>query len=551
MRLIARPLVLFACLGLLAAACASGEGEVEAAPPEVSEPTAEATPEPAATPFEVEGSLASAGDSEDEAEEATGPTAGGVLEVGLANAGTPDPAAASPGSQSQLVLADLLYDGLTEWDAGAGELRPGLAESWELADDLKSWVFLLSEGARFSDGEAVTAGDVKSSLEHVVSLDPLAPAATRLEVIEGFTEFVNGADGISGIEAVDEGTVRFDLVTPFSQLPQLLSSPIYGVVSDVAGSFDEVVTSGSFEVADADADVISLAAREGSGVLLDGIDVHLFDDRKSASGALELGMLDWAVISRETAGDLDGELAAFQAQLNYEMAVTAGVLSEASLRRAILTAVDAKSIASEIYPDTAAAADGLVPGSGACGEGDDTCGYSPETAAGLIEKAYPDGDVPTVHIDYFMDSDDREKAVAEAIAADLEAVGIPSEARAHDFLEFADLLAQGKLELFRSGWVALYASPEAWLGRYHSTSLDNVGFLISGEVDEALDEARSADTDAAAADAYAEAEDAVLGSAPVLPLLQFKALSAARDAVQDLNQRLDGTFDVTTVWLAE
>ena len=544
MRLIARPIVLLAVLALLVASCASGESEE--ASPTAPDPTTEATPEPTKEAAEPEGSLASAG--EEEAEEASGPVAGGVLRIGLVDPGSPDPAAASPGSQSQLVLADLLYDGLTEWDAASGEIRPALAASWELSDDLLSWEFQLGE-AQFSNGDPVTAADVKSSLQHVVSLDPLGPAATRLEVLKGFDEFVDGAKGISGIKAVDEQTVRFELVTPFSQLPQVLSSPVYGVVADAAEAFGDVVTSGSFEVANAEADTVSLEAREGSDLKLDGITVNFFKNRKSAAEALRLGSVDWSVISRAMAADVDGELNAFQAQLTYEMSVTEGVLADASLRRAILTAVDSAAIAAEIYPGTAAAVDGLVPGSGACGEGNDTCGYAPKAAKAIVEEAYPDGDVPTVHVDYYDDGEGREKAVAKAIVADLKAAGVPAKAREHGFLEFADALASGGLELFRSGWVGVYNSPEAWLGRYHSESLDNLGYLVSSETDAALDEARAADRAAAAAEAYAEAEAAVLASAPVLPLVQFKALSAANNTVQDLNHRLDGTFDVGTVWL--
>jgi oligopeptide transport system substrate-binding protein len=544
-RLIARPLVLLAAFALLAAACGSGEGE-EAAPA-TPDPTEEATPEATEVPDEPQGSLAAAGD--EEPEEDSGPVAGGVMRVGLAEVTSPDPAKASPGSQSQLVLADLLYDGLTEWDSATGELRPALATSWELSDDLLTWEFELAEGASFSDGEPVTGADIKMSLQRVVSGDPLAPAATRLEVIKGFQKFVDGSnEGISGIDA-GENSVSFTLSSPFSQLPQLLASPIYGVVAGSAEGFDAVVTSGSFDVADADDGVLALEAREGSGVLLDGIDVHLYEDRSSAAEALQLGDLDWAVIDRHAAANLDGDLDAFQAQLTYEMTVTKGVLADASLRRAIMMAVDSAAIAADIYPGTATAVDGLVPGSGACGEGNDVCGYSPDAAAEIIEDGFPDGDVPTVHVDYYDNGEGREKAVATAIAADLEAIGIPAKARAHDFLEFADLLASGDLELFRSGWVGVYPSPEAWLGRYHSESLDNLGFLISPDTDEALDAARSADTHAEAAEGYADAEAAILGSAPVLPLLQLNALSAAATTVQDLNQRLDGTFDIEAVWL--
>ena len=56
-----------------------------------------------------------------------------------------------------------LIDWLTVFSSD-GELKPGLALSWEQADDGLSWTFKLREGVKFHDGEEMTAEDVRFSL---------------------------------------------------------------------------------------------------------------------------------------------------------------------------------------------------------------------------------------------------------------------------------------------------------------------------------------------------------------------------------------------------
>ena len=44
-------------------------------------------------------------------------------------------------------------------------MAPGLAESWSAAEDGRSYDFVLRKGAKFHNGDPVTAEDVKFSFE--------------------------------------------------------------------------------------------------------------------------------------------------------------------------------------------------------------------------------------------------------------------------------------------------------------------------------------------------------------------------------------------------
>lgn len=69
-------------------------------------------------------------------------------------------------------LNNNLYDTLVELDpAKPGELVPGLAESWSVAEDGVTYSFKIKPGITFSSGNPVTAEDAANSLRRVVKLN--------------------------------------------------------------------------------------------------------------------------------------------------------------------------------------------------------------------------------------------------------------------------------------------------------------------------------------------------------------------------------------------
>ena len=66
----------------------------------------------------------------------------------------------------QVLIADLLTDGLTRRNDETGSIEPALAESWRTNNSGLVWTFQLGD-ATFSDGSPVTADDVVASLNRV------------------------------------------------------------------------------------------------------------------------------------------------------------------------------------------------------------------------------------------------------------------------------------------------------------------------------------------------------------------------------------------------
>jgi peptide/nickel transport system substrate-binding protein len=101
------------------------------------------------------------------------------------------------------IFADeLLYNGLTRSDPnGTDAVQPALASSWDVSADGKTYTFHLRQGVKFSNGDPLTAEDVKFSLD-------------RFGNPKINTQLANVAAGYKSSKVVDASTVQVDLSVP-------------------------------------------------------------------------------------------------------------------------------------------------------------------------------------------------------------------------------------------------------------------------------------------------------------------------------------------------
>ncbi len=486
------------------------------------------------------------------------PGAGGTLRVGVIDVGSLDPAAANPGSASSMLVADLLFDGLTSFDVSKGTVVGALATSWGVGADGLTWKFQIDPTATFADGTPIGAAEVKQSIERVASRGEQALSGVRLALIVGYAEFAKGdSSAITGL-VVEGSTLEVRLRSSYAVLPELFADPVFGVVkpSDASATAfaSSPVGSGSFALASRTATKLTLVKAPKSHALLAGVDVTIYPDAAAAYAAFANGELDEAPVPADriaaatTAATASGGSvvsASQQVSYGFGMNLASPALANVELRKAIVRAVDRDGIRRRFFPGTATMT-GLI-GPEANGWRDDACGaactYDVAAAMAQVKAAYPAGGVPTVHVDYFEDDLKRDGKVAAAIAAALQAAGIPAEVRSHSLVEFQQLVVSGRAELFRYGWIGSYPSADAYLAPFESSGTDNVFSLADPALTAAIVQARSAPTDAARTAAYIAAEDLALALAPLLPLVQFETHVVVTAKVYDLRLAPNGSID--------
>ena len=136
---------------------------------------------------------------------------------------------------------------LTRYDETQGEIVPALATEWDQVSPTE-WDFTLRDGVQFQDGTQLTAEAVVTSLQDV--LDAEVPA-------RAFSPAV-----VSGVEAVDERTVRVTTPEESPLVPYRLASVNTGVLVEKPQLCARLIT--DFHAADKPATFAPRRRRPGS-----------------------------------------------------------------------------------------------------------------------------------------------------------------------------------------------------------------------------------------------------------------------------------------------
>lgn len=491
-----------------------------------------------------------------------GEPAGGVLRIGVTPLGNLDPSQAR--SIEQVLVADQLFDSLTAFDPATLEPQPSLAAWWEASPDQRQWTFHLRPGAVFANGRAVTAVDVKYSLERVARRGSGSPGAELLQVVSGYGDFRNGGTELAGVTTPAVDVVGIALDEPLAVLPAVLASPVLAVVPRESAEaqppeavFGQApVGSGPFRLDSNDGRVLTLFPAPGARTGVGRLDVVQYENVSDAYRAFTRGELDWARVPPEQSAAAARRYgtAAFRpyvAELFYGFNLESPKLADARFREAIVRAVDRRAVVAAVYQGAVRAADGVVldgvPGHQpqACGR----CGYDPGRARRLLAEAFGDGAVPEVALDY--DDDPGQEALARAVQAALGEVGITVALRPRPVDAYDQVALSGEQEIFRLGWVAAYPSPDAFLAPlFRSDSVNNLTGFSDPAVDELLRRARAEPDRAVRLGLYQEAERAVMDHVPLVPIGQFELHAVVADRVRNLVATSLGTFDASAVSLA-
>ena len=96
-----------------------------------------------------------------------------------------------------------IFEGLTRLDPKTVKPLPGVAESWDISDDKKTYTFHLRKNAKWSNGEPVTARDFMYSLRRFLDPQTAAEYAYQAWNLKNAKRYTLGAKGISAGDLVE------------------------------------------------------------------------------------------------------------------------------------------------------------------------------------------------------------------------------------------------------------------------------------------------------------------------------------------------------------
>ncbi len=464
---------------------------------------------------------------------------------------TLDPAFAS-GVQTGAMVAKI-YDGLMRYDFFSTDVVPNLAENLDVNDDATVFTFTLRDGVKFHDGSTLTANDVKYSFERVLDPATASPLTWVFEDagIVGTEAFVNGeADGVSGIEVLDDKTVKITLEQPNAMFLFHLAMPAAHIVPEAVASkltggenmSSNPIGTGPFMLADRLRDSsLTLKAFDdyfAGRAHIDGVNYRIITDPLIAWNEYLAGNLDISGIPSASFLDIindpkyDDQIETIAELAVYYFAFNQRIeeLKDVRVRRALAMAIDRQAILDGPYNGTDQIANAPIPpGLAGYDPSIEAIPYDPEGAKALLAEAgYPDG----FDMEIWSTRADTTVAVNELIQFFLSEVGVNATINQVDFGTLIDGAINGRAPTFYLSWFADYADAYNFLHPLYVASGANRYGYSNPEVADLLEQAVSKASLADRVPLYEEAQRIIVDDVPVLYIRYPVSYSVVRPGVE-------------------
>ena len=485
-----------------------------------------------------------------------------------------DPETLDPHKTSTVAEAHILRDlleGLVIHNAKA-QIVPGVAESWTVSPDGRTYTFKLRPDARWSKGDPVRAEDFVYSFRRIMAPETGAKYANILYPIRNAETFNKGQAKPNelGVRAVDDRTVEITLERPTPYFLELLthhtSLPVHaGSVEKAGKDFvkpGNYVSNGAYLlVENVPNSHIRLTKNphfhDRRNVQIDTVNFHPHPDLAAAVRRYQAGELD--SLSDVPADQIKSLKERFGGQVVLGPYLGTWLLvvntakapfNDARVRHALSMALDREFIAEEIWGQTMLPAYSFVPpGINNYREPAllDYRELSPidreEKAAALLKEAgYGPGKPLKVELRYNTTDNNRNTMVA--LAQQWKPLGVETSfVNTDSKTHFAHLRDGGDFDLARYGWIGDYSDPQNFLfllesdnkgfnyGKYRNPDYDRLMKQSAGEMD--LDER---------AQLLREAERIFLRDLPWIPVMYYGTKNLISPRLQGFHQNLRGVY---------
>lgn len=313
---------------------------------------------------------------------------------------------------------------LTRYDEARGEIVPALATEWSQVSPTE-WDFTLRDGVRFQDGTQLTADAVVTSLQNV--LDAEVPA-------RAFSPSV-----VSGVEAVDERTVRVTTPAESPLVPYRLASVNTGVLAPAAfegGTVDPFghCTGPFTPVSEQSKQSLTLDRNEDywdGPVQLAGAEVRFITDGATRATQVQTGEADVSLsipVANLSALEADAGVEVLKAEsprtATLYMNNNRAPFDDVDFRRAVRSALDLEALAGSVYEGAA------LPGTGPFASSEpwavEGAGTPPRDVEGAKELLAAAGYTAERPLEIIAIVERAEFAdVATVLQENLESVGVP------------------------------------------------------------------------------------------------------------------------------
>ncbi|HEV2037341.1 MAG TPA: ABC transporter substrate-binding protein, partial [Candidatus Eremiobacteraceae bacterium] len=393
-----------------------------------------------------------------------------------------DPAIVTDGMS--LNVARVSLEGLTRYELGSFDVQPCLATSWTVSPDGKTWRFHLRRNVTFQDGTAFNADAVKFNFDRWRLRDNPWHKLLRgnMEYSYYESQFGGFPGAIRNVKVVAPDEVEFDLSKTVAPMLANLAMPAFGISSPTAMKnrgedyFRQPVGTGPYQVTEWVKDdhitLVAFAGYWGQQPKIHTVILRDIPDAATSMLALQKGDIDgWEYPRPDDMATLakDEHLTIYHQPPNNLLYLAINTqkppFDNVLVRRAINEAIDAKAIVKNFYDPSAKVATDFLPLAVWPHPSKTAYDFNPADARRLLAQAgFPHGFSTTL---WYMTLPrpyvPEPQRVAEALQADLRAVGINASLQGFEWGPYLDKTERGDHNLALYGWTGDNGDPDNFL----------------------------------------------------------------------------------------
>ncbi|MGY0693359.1 peptide ABC transporter substrate-binding protein [Virgibacillus sp. FSP13] len=493
-----------------------------------------------------------------------------------------EPPSLHPGKASDTTssaVLDQIFEGLTRINQD-GEPEEAMASDIQISDDQKTYTFTIRDGAKWSNGDPVTAQDFEYAWKWVLNPDNAdTDYAYQLYPIKGAQAAKEEGGSLDdvGIKAEDDQTLVVELNQPTPYFLQLTAfHTYYPVNKNVVDGKDEwavdvtddYVTNGPFTIESWEHKsqiVLNKYADywDAENVSLETINMYMIEDEATELKMYENGELDWAgsptgsiplaaipSLKEDNSLNISPKAGVYYYSFNTEVEP----FNNVNIRKAFALAINRQGIVDNITKGEQTPAMALVPTS-IFEENEE--GYfkdnDVEKAKEYLEKGKEElgiDELPVVKVTY--NTDEGHAAIAQAVQ-DMwrENLGVEVELNNEEWNVFLDTMSEGNYQVGRMGWIADFNDAINFLEIFQTVGGNNYTNWESEEYSDLLEKSRTETDPAARREILREAEQLFMDELPLAPIYFYTNLWLNKDYVKDIEVSPMGSFNLKWGYIAE
>ncbi|MBX6351567.1 MAG: ABC transporter substrate-binding protein, partial [Clostridia bacterium] len=449
-----------------------------------------------------------------------------------------DPAQISDYNSSRATMG--MYDSLLHFKDGSTELEPGLATDWSVSPDGLTYTLDLRRGVKFHDGTDFDADAVVFNIER--QIDPNNPYHQYGQF--PYADFTFGM--VDQVVATGPYQVQFHLKRPYAPFLANLAMHAAAMVSPAAiqkygaDIAKHPVGTGPFRFVKWDPGVEVVVERNPDywrgAPAVERVVYRPVPDDQTRLAELEAGQLDFIV------NVPPDDVARLKADSRFTVLEQPGMhiwylvmntqkppFDDVRVRQAANYAINREAIVHDILKDTGVVAQNYIPP--VLWTYDDTVKaypYDPEKAKELLRET---GLSLPIKVDFWVPTSgsgmQQPVAMAQAIQADLAAVGIEADIQTFEWGTYLDKVFTPDPSqvpaLHEMSWIGDNGDPDNFLyillsGEQWPGNGFNDSFLKDDELDRLLAQAQQTSDRAQREALYKEAQHRVMDLAPWVPV---------------------------------